>query len=126
PIEAGLAWAIQKVRRQKGARAGGFPGNSRILAELESGPQKTRCGILPDGRGAMREGTLLFASPEDADPIGHVTSGCFSPSCERSIAMAYLPTTLATRGSRVWGEVRGKRIGAEVTSMPFYPHNYCR
>ena len=126
PVEANLAWAIQKVRRKGGAREGGFPGAERILAELESGITRTRCGILPDGRGAMREGTQLFASPEDSEPIGQVTSGCFGPSCERSIAMGYLPIALATPGTRIWGEVRGKRIGAEVTTLPFFPHNYHR
>ena len=126
PVEAGLTWAIQKVRRKGGAREGGFPGAERILAELESGTTRIRCGILPDGRGAMREGTQLFASPEDSEPIGQVTSGCFGPSCERSIAMAYLPTSLAKLGTRIWGEVRNKRIAAEVTTLPFYPHNYKR
>ena len=126
PVEANLTWAIQKVRRQGGAREGGFPGADRILAELESGPARIRCGILPDGRGAMREGTPLFADPEDSETIGQVTSGCFGPSCERSIAMAYIPTSLAKPGTRIWGEVRRKRIAADVTTLPFYPHNYNR
>ncbi len=125
-VEANLSWAIQKIRRTGGARAGGFPGAERILQELESGTANTRCGILPDGRGAMREGTLLFANAEDTAPIGKITSGCFGPSCERSIAMGYVPTSLATPGTRIWGEVRGKRIGAEVSTLPFYPHNYKR
>lgn len=126
PVEANLTWAIQKVRRNGGARAGGFPGADRILTELESGVTRTRCGILPDGRGAMREGTQLFAAAEDTEPMGQVTSGCFGPSCDRSIAMGYLPPALATPGTRIFGEVRGKRIGAEVTTLPFYPHQYRR
>ena len=126
PVEAQLTWAIPKVRRNGGTRAAGFPGAARILRELESGVSRVRCGILPDGRGAMREGTQLFDSPEDGTPIGRITSGCFGPSCERSIAMGYIPPRLATPGTRLWGEVRGKRIGAEVTPLPFYRHNYCR
>jgi aminomethyltransferase len=126
PIEAGLGWAIQTVRRTGGAREGGFPGAKRILAEMATGPGQVRCGIMPEGRGAMREGTLLFAGPEDDEPAGRVTSGCFGPSCERSIAMAYLPPTRATPGTGIWGEVRGRRIAAEVTPLPFFPHRYCR
>ena len=126
PIEANLSWAIQKVRRIGGARAGGFPGATRILAELEDGVTRIRCGILPDGRGAMREGTALFATAEDSAPIGRVTSGCFGASCERSIALAYLPPETATADTRIWGDVRGKRVGAEVTTLPFYPHRYHR
>ena len=126
PVEANLTWAIQKVRRKGGEREGGFPGADRILREMESGTSRIRCGILPDGRGAMREGTQLFSSPDATDPIGQVTSGCFGPSCERSIAMAYLPTALAQPGPQVWGEVRRKRVAAEVTTLPFHPHNYKR
>lgn len=126
PIEANLQWAIQKSRRAGGEREGGFPGADRILKELAEGTDKKRCGILPDGRGAMREGTLLFAGAEDADPVGKVTSGCFGPSCERSIAMGYLPSQLTKAGTQIWGEIRGRRVLAETTNLPFYPHQYCR
>ena len=126
PVEACLAWAIPKIRRRGGEREGGFPGADRILDELESGAPRIRCGIIADGRGAMREGTQLFETEEDAYAMGQVTSGCYGPSCERSIAMGYLPKAHATPGTRIWGEVRGKRIGAEVTILPFYPHNYHR
>jgi aminomethyltransferase len=126
PAEAGLDWAIQKIRRTKGTRAGGFPGDTRILQELGCLPARIRCGLLPDGRGAMREGTPLFALPDDDAPIGHITSGSFGPSVERSIAMGYLPAKLAVKGTRVWGEVRGKRIGAEVSQLPFLTHKYYR
>ena len=62
PIEGNLNWAIQKIRRTGGERAGGFPGANRILRELEVGPSKKRVGILPDGRAPMREGTILYGS----------------------------------------------------------------
>jgi aminomethyltransferase len=126
PVEADLQWAIQKSRRSDGEREGGFPGAERILQELQEGTDRKRCGLLPEGRGAMREGTPLFAEEDDSTPIGTVTSGCFGPSCERSIAMGYLPTNLSEPGTQVWGEVRGRRILSEVTRLPFYPHQYCR
>jgi aminomethyltransferase len=55
PGEAGLAWAIQKVRRSGGARQGGFPGADAVLAQLADGPARKRVGLRPEGRAPMRE-----------------------------------------------------------------------
>ncbi len=124
PVEAGLTWAIQKVRRTGGARAGGFPGDGRILRELISGPERCRVGLLPEGRAPMREGTLLFAT--DGTPLGEVTSGGFGPSVGGPIAMGYVPAAFATPGTALEGEVRGKRLPVTVAAMPFHPTTYKR
>lgn len=126
PVEAGLEWAIQKVRRTGGERAGGFPGADRILAELEDGPARRRVGLLPEGRAPMREGTQLFETEEAADPVGHVTSGAFGPTVERPVSMGYVPTGLARTGTRLFGDVRGRRLPASVADMPFRPPTYKR
>ena len=126
PIEADLAWAIQKARRAGGARAGGFPGADRILAELDAGTARKRVGLLPDGRAPMRGETELFADEEGGDPIGFVTSGGFGPTVGAPISMGYVPTALAAPGTRLWGEVRGKRLPATVTELPFRPSTYKR
>ena len=119
PVEAGLTWAIQKVRRTGGDRAGGFPGATRILTELADGPPRKRIGLRPETRAPMREGTALF----DADTaVGTVTSGGFGPSVAAPIAMGYV-TTAATD---LQGEVRGKRLPATVCPLPFYPTRYKR
>lgn len=120
PVEAALTWAIQKRRRVEG----GFPGAARILAELAEGPARLRVGLLPEGRAPMREGTPLFASEDAAAPVGTVTSGGFGPSLQAPIAMGYLPRPLAEPGTRVFGEVRGKRLPARVTPLPFRPSTY--
>lgn len=125
PVEAGLTWAIQKIRRKGGAREGGFPGAARILAELENGPARLRRGLKPEGRAPMREGVEIFADPEGGAPIGSVTSGGFGPSIEGPMAMAYLPADLPV-GATVYGEVRGKRLPATIVPMPFNPHSYKR
>jgi len=124
PVEAGLAWAIQKVRRAGGDRAGGFPGADRILGQLARGPDRQRAGLLPEGRAPMREGTALFASADAAGPVGQVTSGGFGPSLGAPLAMGYLPGALATPGTTIWGEVRGKRLPARVVPLPFRPSTY--
>jgi len=125
PVEAGLTWAIQKARRAGGVREGGFPGAERILRELAEGPARKRMGLRPEGRAPMREGVEIYATPEGGAPIGKVTSGGFGPSIEAPMAMAYLPATLAI-GDTVYGEVRGKRLPATVSAMPFLPNTYKR
>jgi aminomethyltransferase len=125
PVEAGLSWAIQKIRRKGGAREGGFPGAERILAELETGPARLRRGLAPEGRAPMREGIEIFATSEGGAPIGTVTSGGFGPSIGAPMAMAYLPADLP-EGTTVYGELRGKRLPARIVPMPFHPHSYKR
>jgi aminomethyltransferase len=123
PIEAGLAWAIQKARRVGGARAGGFPGAGRILDELANGPARRRVGLRPEGRAPMREGTPLF----DGDrPAGSITSGGFGPSVEAPIAMGYVPAALADPGRNLMAELRGKRLPVTVAELPFRPSTYKR
>jgi aminomethyltransferase len=124
PVEAGLTWAIQKARRAGGARAGGFPGDDRILQELADGPERVRVGLRPEGRAPMREGTTLFAP--DATPLGAVTSGGFGPTVEAPIAMGYVASAFATPGTALMGEVRGKHLPVTVTELPFHPTTYKR
>lgn len=124
PIEAGLSWAIQKVRRAGGARAGGFAGQERILREMATGPERQRVGLRPEGRAPMREGTPLFAP--DGTPLGEVTSGGFGPSAEAPIAMGYVPAAFAAPGTALLGEVRGKALPVTVAPMPFHPTTYKR
>jgi aminomethyltransferase len=123
PVEANLAWAIQKVRRTGGARAGGFPGDVRILPELTHGPTRLRVGLRPEGRAPMREGTDLFSGDT---PVGRITSGGFGPSVGAPIAMGYVPSALALPDTRLDGEVRGKRLPVTVSPLPFQPTTYKR
>ena len=126
PAEAGLGWAIQKIRRTGGAREGGFPGAARIVAELENGPSRLRIGLRPEGRAPMRPPTAIFDSEDAAEPVGQVVSGAFGPTLGGPMAMAYAPTALAAPGTRLFGEVRGKRLPARVADLPFVPHRYKR
>lgn len=125
PVEAALTWAIQKARRTGGARAGGFPGADKILAQLADGPAMRRVGLLPEGRAPMREGVEIFATAEGGSPIGKITSGGFGPSIGAPMAMGYLPASLSI-GETVYGEVRGKRLPAVIAAMPFQPTTYKR
>ncbi len=124
PVEAGLTWAIQKARRAGGARAGGFPGAELILGELEAGPSRVRVGIRPEGRAPMRAGTQMFA--EDGTSIGTVTSGAYGPTIEAPMSMAYLDAPHTTPGTQVLGDVRGKKMPAVVSDLPFRPATFKR
>ncbi|MBN2759899.1 MAG: glycine cleavage system aminomethyltransferase GcvT [Rhodobacteraceae bacterium] len=126
PVSAGLSWAIQKARRVGGAREGGFPGAAFILQELAEGPLACRVGLRPEGRAPMREGTVLWDAPEGGRNLGGVTSGGFSPSLGAPIAMGYVPTISAEPGTRLWGEVRGKRLPVTICDLPFRPSTYKR
>ena len=124
PVEAALGWAIQKVRRRGGAREGGFPGADVILRQLETGAERRRVGLRPEGRAPMRAGTQLFADDTAATPVGAVTSGAYGPSIEAPMSMGYLPAALSAPGTQVFGELRGKRHPARVVDLPFRPAGY--
>jgi aminomethyltransferase len=126
PIEGGLNWSIQKSRRTGGARAGGFLGSDKILAQLDGGAPRKRIGLLPEGRAPVREGVLLFADTTSTESIGSVTSGGFGPSLGAPIAMGYLPNAQAADGTTVYAELRGQRMPMKVSPMPFVPHSYKR
>lgn len=126
PVEAGLEWAIQKVRRKGGEREGGFPGAERILSELEDGAARRRVGLRPEGRAPMRAHTQLFEAETGGEAIGEVTSGAYGPTIEAPMAMGYVPTRLSEVGTRLYGEVRGKRLPVLVAETPFTPANFKR
>lgn len=126
PVEAGLSWAIQKVRRRGGAREGGFPGAEIILAQLEQGAPRRRIGLKPEGRAPVRSGAPLFADETGGAAIGAVTSGGFGPSLDAPIAMGYAPAAFAAPGTKLFAELRGKRVPAAVAPLPFIAPHYKR
>jgi aminomethyltransferase len=124
PVEAGLTWAIQKVRRPGGARAGGYPGAAAIERELTAGVAEKRVGLVGLERAPVREGTTIVDA--HGHKLGIVTSGTLGPTVNQPIAMAYLPADHAVPHHEVYAEVRGKRLPMRVTPMPFNPHRYHR
>ncbi|MBP9181640.1 MAG: glycine cleavage system aminomethyltransferase GcvT [Fuscovulum sp.] len=126
PVAAALEWAVQKVRRTGGARAGGFPGADVILLEFEKGADRRRVGLAPEGRAPVRGGAELFADETSTSPVGSVTSGGFGPTVERPVAMGYVATSLSEPGTRLFAEVRGKRLPVTVATLPFITPRYKR
>ncbi len=126
PVEAALTWAVQKARRAGGDREGGFPGAEEVLAQFENGAPRKRVGLLPEGRAPMRAGTKLFASETSSDEIGEITSGGFGPTVNGPVSMGYVSTEHSAEGTKVFAELRGKRLPAIVTKMPFVAANFKR
>jgi aminomethyltransferase len=128
PVEAALGWAMQKVRRSGGARAGGFPGADRVLAQLDAAGgdpgARRRVGLVALERVPVRDGTSIEST--DGQPVGQVTSGLLAPTVDRPIAMGYVPQALAAPGTRLQARVRGKAVPMEVVPLPFVPARYFR
>lgn len=119
PIEAVLLWSIGKERRV----AGGFPGAAVIQSQIANGAPRKRVGILPEGKAIARDGAEIVIAGK---AVGKVTSGGFSPTMGRAIAMGYVERARSANGTKVELLVRGKPVPAEIVPMPFVKHAYYR
>jgi len=126
PVEAGLNWAIQKVRRTGGARAGNFLGSDVVLAQLDGTKPITRkrVGLLATQRVPVRDHTIL--QDLNGNTVGEVTSGLLAPTVDKAIAIGYVGIEHAAIGTTVNAVVRGKLVAMTVCAMPFTPNNYFR
>ena len=126
PVEAGLNWAIQKVRRTGGARAGGFPGAHIVLGQLDGTQalQRKRVGLVAQERVPVREHVEIQNT--QGLKIGEVSSGLLGPSANAPVAMGYVDAASASLGTVVNAMVRGKAVPMTVSAMPFVPNRYYR
>ncbi|MDO8768842.1 MAG: glycine cleavage system aminomethyltransferase GcvT [Burkholderiaceae bacterium] len=127
PVEANLNWAMQKVRRTGGAREGGFPGATKILAALADSARaggRKRVGLIALERVPVRDHTEL--QDGQGNKIGEVTSGLLGPTIDKPVAMGYVDAAFSALGTQVVAIVRGKPVPMAVSAMPFVPTNYFR
>ena len=110
PYEAGLAFAVQLKERQ-------FIGSTSLAQLKLKDDYPQRIGMELDGKRVPREGYEVF---HEKEAVGTVTSGTFSPTLERPIAMAYVRRDAATTGSELSVDIRGRRHPARVVDLPFY------
>ncbi len=110
PLTAGLSYAVK-------LKAGDFIGKSALLAIKAAGIKKDRIGLELAGKRIAREGSAVVA---DGREIGQITSGTFSPTLQKPIAMAYVEKGSAPIGKSVEVDIRGKREAATVVKLPFY------
>tara|TARA_Y100001970_G_scaffold110364_1_gene137831 strand:- start:1181 stop:2284 length:1104 start_codon:yes stop_codon:yes gene_type:complete len=119
PIEANLMWAISKNRIDTE-----YPGSKIIKKQIQSGVERIRVGIKPENRVIARGNTKIFN--KDDIEIGKITSGTFGPSVDHSIAMGYVNNQYSNLNTKLFLEVRGKKIPASVCNLPFYKKNYVK
>ena len=108
PLQAGLGWVV-------GWDKGEFRGRAALEAERERGVARRLRGLTVEGRRPPRQGDTVLV---DGKPEGEVTSGNFSPTLERGIALAFLPPGVEP-GAAVEVDVRGKPLPGIVTKLPF-------
>ena len=129
PVEAGLQWVFKKSFGSAQDRSFGplrtkFPGADKILDQLQQGTEKIRAGLLVESKIPVRDGCEIINSEDNV--IGHVTSGGFSPSLGKPVAMALLDPASAGLGNTLYAIVRDRKIAVTVTKLPFIPHRYHR
>lgn len=129
PVEAGLQWVIKKPFDFAQGRSfdfakGKFPGAEKILNQLQYGGEKIRVGLVAESKIPVRDGSVIINNEDRV--IGHVTSGGFSPSLGKPVAMALLDRVSASLGNTLYAMVRDRKIAVTVTGLPFIPHRYHR
>jgi len=110
PYTAGLGFGVK-------LNAGDFIGKDALIAKKAEGNRPKRVGLILEGKRIAREGAAIFAGN---DQIGEVTSGTFSPTLVKTIAMGYVPAGHAAPGTLLQVDIRGNRVNATVTALPFY------
>jgi aminomethyltransferase len=120
PVEAGLAFAINRNRREQRD----FPGAARIVRELTDGPSRIKVCLRVREGAPAREGAEV--ADQDGKVVGVVTSGGYSPCLKGGVALAFVPPAFQAEGTELKVIVRGKAQAAEVVKSPFVPHRYVR
>ncbi len=119
PIEANLKWAISKKRIDDE-----YPGSEIIKKQILSGVKKLRVGIKPETKVIARANTKIFN--EENKEIGKVTSGTFGPSVDHPISMGYVDNRYSSIDTKIFLEIRGKKVSANICKLPFYEKNYVK
>jgi aminomethyltransferase len=110
PLTAGLTFAVKLKKAE-------FIGKDALAGVKAAGIRKQRIGLELTGKRVAREGATVVVGGRE---VGKVTSGTFSPTLDRPIAMAYIESGAAKIGQSVEVDIRGRREPAAVVSLPFY------
>lgn len=120
PIEAGLAFAVSRRR----LKAGAMRGLERLRAELAGGLTRARIALVGRQGAPAREGAELARI--GGDSVGLVTSGGYSPTLAKPVAIGFAPPDACRPGGEIEAIVRGRRLTNDVVALPFVPHRYVR
>jgi len=110
PVEAGLGWVVKDKKAD-------FIGKEALLSQKRSGTSRKIVGLELKDRGIMRDKFNVFVGENQ---VGYITSGTFSPTLKKSIALAMLDIDYTDIGTEVLVEIRSKKVLAGVVKTPFY------
>jgi aminomethyltransferase len=109
-LEADLGWIV-------GWKKSDFIGADALRGQRVAGVSRKLAGFEMTAPGIARQGYPVYIGQ---DPAGVVTSGTQTPYLKKAIGFAYLPASHAAPGSEFDVEIRGRRVGARVVTVPFY------
>ena len=109
PLSAGLGWAVDLTKD--------FIGAAPLRAILQNGPQRKLVGLELEGKRIARQGTPIKLGDQT---IGEVTSGTFSPTLQKSIAMAFVDSAHTAVGTELSADLKGTPNPARIVKLPFY------
>ncbi len=110
PLEAGLSWVVK-------LKKGDFVGRGALSREKEEKPARKLIGLEVTGKGIPRQGFPVLL---DGERVGKVTSGTFSPTLKRSLAMALVKRSVPKEAEGITIDIRGRAASAALTPLPFY------
>jgi len=110
PFQAGLGWAVKMDK-------GDFIGRDALARRRDDQTLPRRVGLELEGKRIAREGAAVTVPSQE---IGRVSSGTFSPTLTKTIAMAYVGPAYTAVGLACAVEVRGNAVPARVVALPFY------
>ena len=116
PFTAGLSFAVKLDK-------GEFVGREALAAAKFRADRPKRVGLELAGRRIAREGSAVYLGNRE---VGRVTSGTFSPTLEKAIAMGYVNRDVADPGTSLELDIRGRREPARVVKLPFYRRGQVR
>ncbi|MGH8293209.1 MAG: glycine cleavage system aminomethyltransferase GcvT [Gammaproteobacteria bacterium] len=108
PLESGLGWTVAWNPSDRD-----FTGRAALEAQRDAGPKRKLIGLLLEDKGILRAHQKVIC---DGAGAGEITSGTFSPTLERSIALARVPVAA---GDRLQVDIRGKLCDVRVVKPPF-------
>jgi aminomethyltransferase len=110
PLEAGLSWVVK-------LKKGDFVGRDALAAEKEKQPARKLIGLEVKGKGIPRQG---FTVHHNGETVGKVTSGTFSPTLQKGLAMALVKRSVPKDAEGITIDIRGRATSAVQTPLPFY------
>ncbi len=113
PLEAGAGWLVHLNK-------GGFVGRDALLRQQTAGIERRLVSFELLEKAVPRHGCSILGPDTNANPVGLVTSGNFSPLLQKGIGLGYVPLALAEPGTNLHIDIRGKRSAAVVVKAPFY------